>query len=34
VQGYLTGKPMPPHVAIAALNDDRYEALMPAELRS
>jgi diguanylate cyclase (GGDEF)-like protein len=34
VQGYLTGKPMPAHVAIAALNDDRYEALMPAELRS
>jgi diguanylate cyclase (GGDEF)-like protein len=33
VQGYLTGKPMPAHVAIAALNDDRYQALMPAELR-
>jgi diguanylate cyclase (GGDEF)-like protein len=33
VQGYLTGKPMPAHVAIAALNDNRYEALMPADPR-
>ncbi|MCS0807780.1 GGDEF domain-containing protein [Massilia agilis] len=33
VQGYLTGKPMPPHAAIAALNDDMYEALMPSESR-
>jgi diguanylate cyclase (GGDEF)-like protein len=33
VQGYLTGKPMPPHVAMAALNDDLYEALMPMEPR-
>jgi diguanylate cyclase (GGDEF)-like protein len=33
VQGYLTGKPMPAHVALAALNDDMYEALMPSEPR-
>jgi diguanylate cyclase (GGDEF)-like protein len=33
VQGYLTGKPMPAHVAMAALNDDMYEALMPGTPR-
>jgi diguanylate cyclase (GGDEF)-like protein len=33
IQGYLTGKPMPANVAIAALNDNRYEALMPSDPR-
>ncbi|MCS0657325.1 putative bifunctional diguanylate cyclase/phosphodiesterase [Massilia terrae] len=33
VQGYLTGRPMPAHVALAALNDDLYESLLPEELR-
>jgi len=34
VQGYLTGKPMPAHVALAALNDNLYAALLPTELRA
>jgi diguanylate cyclase (GGDEF)-like protein len=34
IQGYLTGKPMPAHVAIAALKENRYAALMPGELRA
>jgi diguanylate cyclase (GGDEF)-like protein len=28
VQGYLTGKPMPAHVALAALQDNHYTALL------
>ncbi|MFC4931401.1 putative bifunctional diguanylate cyclase/phosphodiesterase [Massilia sp. GCM10023247] len=31
VQGYLTGKPMPAHVALAALQDNHYTALLPQE---
>ena len=34
VQGYLTGKPMPAHVAIAALQDNHYTALLPSEPRA
>jgi diguanylate cyclase (GGDEF)-like protein len=34
VQGYLTGKPMPAHVAMAALKQDLYTALLPTELRA
>jgi diguanylate cyclase (GGDEF)-like protein len=34
IQGYLTGKPMPAHVALAALQDNHYTALLPPELRS
>ena len=34
VQGYLTGKPMPPHVAMAALTADLYTALLPTDLRA
>lgn len=34
VQGYLTGKPMPAHVAMAALKENLYAALLPTELRS
>jgi len=30
VQGYLTGKPMPAHAALAALSDKTYAALVPA----
>ena len=33
VQGYLTGKPMPAHVALAALQDNHYTALLPQEQR-
>ena len=33
VQGYLTGKPMPAHVALAALKENLYTELLPAELR-
>ncbi|WP_226929246.1 putative bifunctional diguanylate cyclase/phosphodiesterase [Janthinobacterium aquaticum] len=29
VQGYLTGKPMPAHAALAALSDKTYAALVP-----
>jgi EAL domain-containing protein (putative c-di-GMP-specific phosphodiesterase class I) len=32
VQGYLTGKPMPAHVAMAALKQDLYTALLPTGL--
>jgi EAL domain-containing protein (putative c-di-GMP-specific phosphodiesterase class I) len=32
VQGYLTGKPMPAHVAMAALKQNLYTALLPGEL--
>ncbi|WP_323141501.1 putative bifunctional diguanylate cyclase/phosphodiesterase [Massilia phyllosphaerae] len=34
VQGYLTGKPMPAHVAMAALKENLYAALLPDELRA
>jgi diguanylate cyclase (GGDEF)-like protein len=30
IQGYLTGKPMPAHVAMAALKEDKYTTLLPA----
>jgi diguanylate cyclase (GGDEF)-like protein len=33
VQGYLTGKPMPANVAIAALNENLYTALLPTDTR-
>ncbi len=33
IQGYLTGKPMPAHVALAALRERTYAALLPSELR-
>ena len=32
IQGYLTGKPMPAHVAMAALKEDLYTELLPSEL--
>jgi len=31
IQGYLTGKPMPAHVALAALHDNHYTALLPPD---
>jgi EAL domain-containing protein (putative c-di-GMP-specific phosphodiesterase class I) len=34
VQGYLTGKPMPAHVAIAALKENLYTELLPNDLRA
>ncbi|QOY92371.1 EAL domain-containing protein [Massilia sp. UMI-21] len=34
VQGYLTGKPMPAHVAIAALTENLYTELLPADSRT
>lgn len=34
VQGYLTGKPMPAHVAMAALKENLYAALLPDTLRA
>ena len=34
IQGYLTGKPMPAHVAMAALTEDKYTALLPNDLRA
>jgi EAL domain-containing protein (putative c-di-GMP-specific phosphodiesterase class I) len=34
VQGYLTGKPMPAHVALAALRENRHAELLPTELRA
>jgi diguanylate cyclase (GGDEF)-like protein len=34
VQGYLTGKPMSAHVALAALKEDLYTELLPDELRA
>ena len=34
IQGYLTGKPMPAHVAMAALKENLYAALLPTELRA
>ena len=33
IQGYLTGKPMPAHVAMAALKERTHAALLPDELR-
>ena len=33
VQGYLTGKPMPAHVALAALKENLYTELLPADKR-
>ncbi|MFC5460714.1 putative bifunctional diguanylate cyclase/phosphodiesterase [Massilia niabensis] len=33
VQGYLTGKPMPAHVALTALQDNHYTALLPQDRR-
>jgi len=34
VQGYLTGKPMPAHVAMTALKEDLYTELLPADFRA
>jgi diguanylate cyclase (GGDEF)-like protein len=34
VQGYLVGKPMPAHVALAALKENLYTALLPADQRA
>jgi diguanylate cyclase (GGDEF)-like protein len=34
VQGYLTGKPMSAHVAMAALKEDLYTELLPNDLRA
>ncbi|TFW11299.1 GGDEF domain-containing protein [Massilia arenosa] len=34
IQGYLTGKPMPAHVAVAALKEDLYAQVMPVERRA
>jgi EAL domain-containing protein (putative c-di-GMP-specific phosphodiesterase class I) len=34
VQGYLTGKPMPAHVAVAALTENLYTELLPHDLRA
>ncbi len=34
IQGYLTGKPMPAHVALAALTENLYADLLPAGLRA
>ena len=34
VQGYLTGKPMPANVAVAALKENLYTALLPSETRT
>jgi diguanylate cyclase (GGDEF)-like protein len=34
VQGYLTGKPMPANVALAALKENLYTALLPHENRT
>jgi diguanylate cyclase (GGDEF)-like protein len=34
VQGYLTGKPMSAHVALAALKENLYAELLPDELRA
>jgi diguanylate cyclase (GGDEF)-like protein len=33
IQGYLTGKPMPAHVALAALKERTYASLLSSELR-
>ncbi|PWF42247.1 putative bifunctional diguanylate cyclase/phosphodiesterase [Massilia glaciei] len=34
VQGYLTGKPMPANVAVAALTENQYATLLPDALRA
>jgi diguanylate cyclase (GGDEF)-like protein/PAS domain S-box-containing protein len=34
IQGYLTGKPMTAHVAMAALTQDLYAALLPTDRRA
>jgi len=34
VQGYLTGKPMPANVAVTALTENLYTALLPADTRT
>ena len=34
IQGYLTGKPMPAHAAMAALKEDLYTELLPSQLGS
>ncbi len=34
IQGYLTGKPMTAHVAMAALKEDMYAAFLPADKRT
>jgi diguanylate cyclase (GGDEF)-like protein len=34
IQGYLTGKPMTSHVAMAALKEDLYAAFLPTEKRA
>ena len=33
IQGYLTGKPMPAHVAMTALQESTYAKVVPSELR-
>jgi diguanylate cyclase (GGDEF)-like protein len=34
IQGYLTGKPMTAHVAMAALKEDKYATLLPTDRRA
>ncbi len=34
IQGYLTGKPMTAHVAMAALKEDLYAAFLPTDKRA
>jgi EAL domain-containing protein (putative c-di-GMP-specific phosphodiesterase class I) len=34
VQGYLTGKPMPAHVALTALKENLYTELLPHDFRA
>jgi EAL domain-containing protein (putative c-di-GMP-specific phosphodiesterase class I) len=34
IQGYLTGKPMPAHVALEALKERTYASLVPSLLSS
>jgi EAL domain-containing protein (putative c-di-GMP-specific phosphodiesterase class I) len=34
IQGYLTGKPMTAHVAMAALTQDLYTAFLPTDRRA
>jgi diguanylate cyclase (GGDEF)-like protein len=34
IQGYLTGRPMPAHVAMAALKENLYADMLPSELRA
>jgi diguanylate cyclase (GGDEF)-like protein len=34
IQGYLTGKPMTAHVALAALKEDKYASFLPTDRRA